>query len=316
MHSPKISVIIPVYNVEQYIGRCIHALCTQTLDDMELIFVDDGSTDNSSATISMILEEYPHRKRKSKIITHEYNKGVAAARTSGMKVMTGEYMANCDPDDIPAPEMFLTMYETGKTSDADIVSCDYIEDPGGSIHVGTRFRGSGLEALQNHGYTYGLWDKIIRTTIIRENDIYPFQGIDYNEDLNVIVRSLCYCQRVDYVESALYYHTIGRDGSICSCELPDLLRRHSVPCLKALDDFLDNYGRDTDQPEFSSELTNPVKFWMKSKLLQSHNYDLWCKLWPECHSIIPSIPTLGIKERMFMTLLPFRIFRKIVGFIR
>lgn len=313
MHTPKISVIIPVYDMEPYIAQCTRALCRQTLDDLELIFVDDGSHDNSCAIINAVLEEYPRRKSHSTIIRHESNKGVAAARTTGMKAMTGEYMAHCDPDDIPDPDMYFKMYHTAKITDADMVSCTYLEVPGNEKAIGPVFNGSGLEALQNHGYTYGLWNKIIRSTIIKRNDIYPYEGIDYNEDLNVIIRALCFCQGVTTIDEPLYHHTIGREGSICSGDIHDLLLKHSVPCMRRLDDFLDRFGRDKGQPEISSRLTDHVKFWMKSVLFNKADFELWCTLWAECHRIIPGIRSLGVKERMLMTLisLSYRIYRKI-----
>lgn len=303
MDTPKISVIIPVYNVEPYITRCAHALFGQTLTDMELIFVDDCSPDRSTAAITKVLDEYPHRKDRTVIIRHKTNKGVAAARTTGMKAMTGEYMAHCDPDDIPTPDMYRTMHEAAKAADADIVSCTYLEMPEGKRPMGATFNGTGLQALQNRGYTYGLWDKIIRSSIIKEHDIYPYEGINYNEDLNVIVRALCFCRRVTSIDTPLYHHTIGREGSICSGDYRRLLQEHSVPCMRELDIFLDRFGRDTRQSDYTSRLTDPVKFWMKRALYNHADIDLWCSLWPECHRIIPHITTLGIKERIVMTLL-------------
>lgn len=303
MDTPKISVIIPVYNVEPYIARCAHALMDQTLDDLELIFVDDCSPDGSSSILSRLIEEYPRRKARTTIIRHDGNKGVAAARTTGMKAMTGEYMAHCDPDDIPTPDMYRKMYEAAKAADADIVSCTYLEVPGGKRPSGTTFSGDGLQSLQNSGYTYGLWDKIIRSAIIKAHDIYPYEGINYNEDLNVIVRALCYCSKVTSIDEPLYHHTVGRDGSICSGDYKRLLLEHSVPCMRKLDDFLDRFGRDAGQPDFSSRLTDPAKFWMKNALFNKADIELWCSLWPECRRIIPHIGSLSKKERILMTLL-------------
>ena len=90
MLSPKVSVIIPVYGVESYIERCLHALFGQTLDDIEFIFVDDHTPDNSVAKIYSVLEHYPSRKRAVSVLRHSCNKGLAAARTTGVKAASGD----------------------------------------------------------------------------------------------------------------------------------------------------------------------------------------------------------------------------------
>lgn len=305
MSRPRVSVIIPVYNVEAYSERCARALFEQTLDDIELIFVDDCSPDHSVDVIRNVLEDYPHRREQTMILRHSTNKGVAAARTTGMKAMTGEYMAHCDPDDMPTAEMYARMYAAARDNDADIVSCMYEENPGdGSAH-GTIFTGSGLEALQTGGYTYGLWDKIIRASIIKDNEIYPYAGINYNEDLNVIVRALCHTRKVLGLEDALYIHSVGRAGSICSGNYKALLTNHSVPCMKLLDEFLEEYGHSCGDRRYSSRLTDRIKFWMKNALFTKADIDMWRSLWPESRRAIRHIKSLSVKERAMMTIVAY-----------
>ena len=108
---PKVSVIVPIYNVEKYIERCLRSLFEQTLDDIEYIFVNDCTPDNSMIILEKILKEYPHRIKQVKIINHEQNQGQAGARTSGMKAMTGEYMIHCDPDDWVELDMYEIMFK-------------------------------------------------------------------------------------------------------------------------------------------------------------------------------------------------------------
>ena len=96
---PKISVIIPVYNVEKYIERCVRSLFEQTLGEIEYIFVDDCTPDGSIAILRRIIEDYPERKPFVSIISHEQNKGLAIARRTGVNAACGEYVAFCDSDD-------------------------------------------------------------------------------------------------------------------------------------------------------------------------------------------------------------------------
>ena len=96
MSTPLISIIVPVYNVSRYIERCARSLFEQSLNDIEYIFVDDCSPDNSIEILHQILSDYPSRMAQVKIISHEKNRGVAAARNTGLKLASGEFIAQCD----------------------------------------------------------------------------------------------------------------------------------------------------------------------------------------------------------------------------
>lgn len=109
---PKVSVIIPVYGVEKYIERCARSLFEQTLVDMEFIFVNDSTKDNSIDILLKVINEYPQRKNQIKILHHEVNKGLPAARQTGIKVAKGDYIAHCDSDDWVTSNAYQEMYET------------------------------------------------------------------------------------------------------------------------------------------------------------------------------------------------------------
>ena len=117
----KVSVIIPVYKVEQYIERCVRSLMEQTMDEMEFLFVNDCTTDKSIAVLESVLDDYPHRKPQVRIINHERNKGVHMARKTGLEHALGEYIGFCDSDDWCEPEMFEIMYRKACDQNADIV---------------------------------------------------------------------------------------------------------------------------------------------------------------------------------------------------
>ncbi|MCD7777450.1 MAG: glycosyltransferase family 2 protein [Clostridiales bacterium] len=116
---PKFSVIVPIYNVEQYLHRCIDSLIEQTLKDIEIILVDDGSPDNSP----QICDEYAAKDERIKVI-HKKNGGVSAARNDGLSIAKGEWVLFCDSDDWMEPEACEKMYTTGTKTDSDIVITD------------------------------------------------------------------------------------------------------------------------------------------------------------------------------------------------
>lgn len=119
MYDNKISVIVPVYNIGQYLESSIKSLINQTYRNIEIILVDDGSVDNSPA----ICDLYAERDNRIKVI-HQKNKGVSAARNAGMRVATGDYIGFCDGDDIPDVDMFEFLMNIAVKDNADISICE------------------------------------------------------------------------------------------------------------------------------------------------------------------------------------------------
>ena len=117
---PVLSIIVPVYNVEQYLGKCLDSIKNQSFKDFEAILIDDGSTDGSGA----ICDEYAARDNRFKVI-HQENKGVSNARNVGLELAIGQYFGLIDADDQIEPDMYENMISTAKEYMADIVTCDY-----------------------------------------------------------------------------------------------------------------------------------------------------------------------------------------------
>ena len=117
---PKVSIIVPTYNVEKYIRICFDSLLSQTLQDIEIILVDDGSTDSSGK----ICDDYTLMDPRIKVI-HQTNKGLGLSRNSGLALATGEYIGFVDSDDYVSEEMFKTLYDNAKKYNADVSYCTY-----------------------------------------------------------------------------------------------------------------------------------------------------------------------------------------------
>lgn len=115
-----ISIIVPVYNVEKYLNKCIDSIINQTYKNIEIILVDDGSTDNSGK----ICDEYLLRDSRIKVI-HKNNGGLSSARNEGINISSGEYIGFVDSDDWVEPNMYEEMYKKILYSNADIVDCGY-----------------------------------------------------------------------------------------------------------------------------------------------------------------------------------------------
>jgi len=127
--DPKISIIVPVYNVELYLGKCIDSILNQTFSGFELILVNDGSLDNCGS----ICDSFAKLDRRVKVI-HKGNGGLSSARNAGLEIACGEYIGFVDSDDYIERQMYETLYNQATETSSDIVVCDfYMIDENGKI---------------------------------------------------------------------------------------------------------------------------------------------------------------------------------------
>ncbi len=137
-----ISIIVPVYNVEPYLERCINSILGQTYANLEILLINDGSTDNSG----VICDEYAKKDTRIKVV-HKNNGGVSSARNLGLEVATGEYIGFIDSDDYIEPTMFEELYNKAKTENADMAICGFKQ-----VHV------NGITKVNNVDFTIS-WEK-------------------------------------------------------------------------------------------------------------------------------------------------------------
>ena len=184
---PKVSVIIPVYGVEQYIERCARSLFEQTLDDIEYLFIDDCTPDKSIEILKQVLEEYPQRKNQVVIHRMEHNSGQAKVREWGMRNATGEYVIHCDSDDWVDVHMYEDMYKKAKENNADVVLCDYYESDGVSKKLMNDFLPNKVEDTMSSTLLKKtrsvLWNKLVRRSIYKNNIMYPVANNAYPSHL-------------------------------------------------------------------------------------------------------------------------------------
>lgn len=211
--EPLISIIIPVYNVEKLLPRCINSLINQTYNNIEIILIDDGSTDNSLE----ICEEFS--KRDSRIvIVKKQNGGQASARNIGLTYATGDYIAFVDSDDFVSENMYETLYKIIKKHDVDIVSCGhelvtedtfFITDGNKNEVVILDEKKIFLELAKDKILRTYVWDKLYKREMF--NGVFFPEGYVF-EDVRAITEVLCKASRVAITEQKLYGYTV-RNGS-------------------------------------------------------------------------------------------------------
>ena len=181
MTTPSVSIIVAVYNAEPYLHRCMDSLLTQTLSDIEILLINDGSTDNSGT----LCDEYAAKDPRVKVF-HRTNHGVAATRQFGLEHVSGEYVIHADPDDWLDMDMLEKMYKTAEMEKADLVVCDIkIEYENKTVYLKQYFSSSTpsqivVEYLNNHHGS--CCNKLIRTSCIKKYQIDFIDGINIGED--------------------------------------------------------------------------------------------------------------------------------------
>ncbi len=203
----KVSVIIPFYKVEPFVERCTRSLLEQTLTDVEFIFVDDASPDGSRAIIERVSAEY---NRDVRILTHEQNQGLPAARNTGLGEARGEFIYHCDSDDYLEPTMLEDMYHAATAEKADFVYCDFYLDFGTSRREMTNPSYTDPEQMVKEGFLAGLmkynvWNKLVARRLYSESGIVFPAGHGMGEDMTMILLAT-HATRSAHVAKPLYHY--------------------------------------------------------------------------------------------------------------
>ena len=208
----KVSVIVPVYNVENYLERCLDSLVNQTLKDIEIIVVNDGSPDNSGE----IIEKYS-KKYKNVIGYKKKNGGLSDARNYGLTKANGEYIAFVDSDDYVDRNMFSKLYNKAQEGNYDIVCCDfdYVDDDNnfmgnGSSNISHDLYGEDVKKCMLDFYPTA-WNKLYKKELFSNN--VKFKKGVWFEDVEFMYRLFPYVKSIGVIQDKLY-HYVQREGSI------------------------------------------------------------------------------------------------------
>ncbi|MGI5894062.1 MAG: glycosyltransferase family 2 protein [Candidatus Merdivicinus sp.] len=227
----KVSVIIPVYQVENYLERAIDSVLAQTLQEKEIILVDDGSEDNSPEICDRYAAEYPEQIR----VIHKQNEGLGMARNSGLDIARGEYVAFLDSDDTVEPEMYAAMYAKASAEDCDIVMCDvrilYVDENRTSVVSSYPREEVDLSDYIANGnnITYSV-NKIYRRSLWEEN---RYEKMLF-EDIALIPALVTRTPKIGYVKEA-FYNYYRRSNTISTSFVGQM-----VDILRAFRNFLEN----------------------------------------------------------------------------
>lgn len=209
-NSPYISVVVPVYNTEKYLNRCLDSLVNQTYKDIEIICVNDGSKDNSLN----VLKEYASKYKRIKIIDQE-NQGVSVARNAGIDVAKGKYISFVDSDDYVDLDMYENIVNSLKYEEYNILAFGYdaIDPKTGESRKGSDIKNGGVfdtcDFLDDDNL-HGVWTTLYKKSFIDENKLRFIPGISYGEDR--LFRQMCFLKAGKMkMINRVFYHYVYDD---------------------------------------------------------------------------------------------------------
>lgn len=213
---PKVSVLIPIYNVEAYLSQCLSSVCGQTLDDIEIICINDGSTDDSLE----IIKDYMSKDKRIKLID-KANSGYGDSMNQGLELATGQYIGIVEPDDWIELNAFKELYKIAKDFDADIVRANYYHNRGG---VDEKWRYIPMHETmyafkpQEHLWLYlqapAIWSAIYRREMLNKNNVrfLPTPGASY-QDTGFNFKALAVAKKVVLTTNAYLHYRVDNESS-------------------------------------------------------------------------------------------------------
>lgn len=254
----KVSILVPVYGVQSYIERCARSLFEQTYANLEYVFVNDCTSDSSIEILNQVMGEYPHRAGKVKIINHERNRGIAAARNTALDNATGEFVFHVDSDDWIEPNAVDLLVKKQQETGADIVSSSFYEHRTNEVREGylnwripwqERNREETLKFMLNVGSVVAVWNRLIRRSLFYEHNVRWIEGIDAGEDLIITPRLVYFSKKVAFCNAITYHYDRSNVNAYTS-----LVERNWNVKLQFINAYLLNVDFFRDKGELLSEL--------------------------------------------------------------
>ena len=239
---PKVSVIVPIYNVEKYLEKCINSSLSQTLEDIQIILVNDGSKDNSGN----IAKEYEKNNKDRVIYVEKENGGLSDARNYGLKYATGDFIAFLDSDDYIEKNAYEKMYNKAIEENADYVECDFLWEFPNKIRVDKQYPYKNKKEMLSFVRVVA-WNKLIKRQLITDNNLEFPKGLRY-EDVEFTYKLIPFINKFAYVDKP-FIHYVQREGSIANVQ-----NERTAEIFTVLDNVIEFYKKNNIYEKYRDEL--------------------------------------------------------------
>ncbi len=245
MKEPLVSIIIPIYNVEKHLKKCLDSVLSQTYRNIEIILINDGSTDNSGH----IADEYSRHHDNISVI-HTNNGGLSRARNIGIERASGDWISFIDSDDYVSRDFILKILDYDINNNADIATCKFqIVNKNGKIrssHDWPTEPLTGHETMRRtliNQWSTDVWHNIFKAKIFKDNGIIFPEGRKY-ESISTKIQTLCHAEKVSFINEELYFYT-KRAGSITHQPFNESIYISKLAAIKDLEELLSGETDET-----------------------------------------------------------------------
>lgn len=294
---PKVSVIAPVYGVERFIGRAVESMMAQTLDDVEFIFVDDCTPDGSVSVLRDVVVRYP--ERQVRILRHDVNRGLPAARNTGLDAARGEYIFHWDSDDFAEPDMLERLYSEATAMGRDYVWCDWFLTFSTNSRVMRQPSAAtpreALSIVLAGGMKYNVWNKLVARRLYDETGIRFPESRAMGEDMTMI-KLLAKARSVGHVDCPLYHYIRTNSGAMTQIYSPrhlEELRRNTADVCDYLQTEISDAAIDREINWFKLNVKLPFLFSGRKADMK-----LWRQWFPESNGSIMSNRRQALRTRV------------------
>lgn len=263
MLKPKISILVPIYNVEKYIERCAVSLFEQTYDNIEYVFVNDCTKDNSIHVLEDVISRYPHREQSTIIVNHEKNRGLAAARNTGMANSTGEFISHVDSDDYMEHNAVELLVNQQIELGADIVTgmaLMHTQDKEVLLpHPHYRNKEEMVLYMMQPSSCHSIWCRLIRKSLYEQHDLSAMEGVNYAEDCWVMTRLSYFASSFSFVDEVVYHYDCTRDSSYMAINRGGINKKLIKDVIFTADKLID-FFKDKEQVYYEKATQEAAKF--------------------------------------------------------
>lgn len=300
--QPLISVIVPAYNAANTIAATLRSISEQEFDDMEIILINDCSTDNTLNEVKQLAASL--RLPRLDIINQPQNKGYACGLIAGISAAKGRYITTCDADDTLCHGALKAMADAAQSSNADMVIAPILEHRGNSRRTVRAKRFATLNEMPISTVYFSLCNKMLRRELIISGNCFPNEGKDRWADLAIVARFMTLRPSIKFLDKPSYNYFINStSGSLTHSAKQQILNDH-IDIADSLIHWIDERGVSDEYQEF----INHLKFCAKVKLARAPQRDLgkWRNKYPEVNRHILKLRHIPLRYRLlfFLASLP------------
>ena len=302
----KVSIIVPIYGIERYIERCAESLLNQTYNNIEILFINDCTKDRSIELLENTLENFKDTKKTIYIINHIENKGLAAARNTGVDASTGDYLMHVDGDDYLELEAVETLVNCVESSNTDIICFGHniiknnertISLPSYSIFGKIKY----LNSLLLLNIPSSIWNKFYNASFYKNSGIRSIDGLNHGEDYAIVPRLLHKANSIEVVMKPLYNYDKSNMNSYTNN-----IKQSSILNIKQADDVLVDYFSHVEDSELYRDAVNKIYVRSMLSLVKSsarEQYSFICQTFNCC---LNNHYDLSLKDKVMIVLLKYK----------